>query len=125
MNIDEIKSRKEFWGSEFDLDRADKMLEYLIGKCSLKEILWIARNVVYDQVAYYNQNSKGIVYNGEYSDLNVEQANRLQQQISTLLDLFSQSVNSKREFDEDYLKSYEFAGPYLRIIESLKSEGDN
>lgn len=120
MNIDEIKSRRDFYDKELDIKRADKMMQLLISKCSLKDILWIAGNIIYDQVAYYDQNTKSRIYCGEYSNLNVDQANRFQQQLSALLDLFEQSIINKREFDENYLKDYEFAKPYLRIINEQK-----
>ena len=116
MNINEYKSRKDYYSTEFNSERANAVLTWLISKCSFKEISWIYRNLVYDQVAYYDQNHKAKLYDGTYTDLNVEQANRFQQQISTVADLFEQSILNKREFDEDYLKQYEFAGPYLRII---------
>lgn len=112
----EIKSRKNYYSNEFDSDRASTMLLDLISHCSFKEISWIYRNIVYDWVAYWSSESKGKVYDGTYSDLNIEQANRLQQQISSLADLFEQSVIDKREFNEDYLKNYAFAGPYIRLL---------
>ncbi len=43
-----------------------------------------------------------------------------QRKISTYTDLFTQSVSYGRKFDKDYLKQYEFAGPYLQIIEEQK-----
>lgn len=116
MNINEIKSRKDYYGKEFDSTRANEMLEYLISKCSFKEICWIFRNIAYDMVAYYDQNNKSKIYDGSYSDLNIEQANRLQQQISVIVDLFEQSIVDKREFEEGYLRDYSFAKLYINIL---------
>lgn len=116
MNVDEIKSRRDYYGKEFNLDRAQEIMMWLISKCSFKEICWIYRNIAYDMVAYWDQNNKSKIYDGSYSELNIEQANRLQQGISSLVDLFEQSTTDKREFDEDYLRNYEFAGSYIRIL---------
>lgn len=119
-----MENRKKFYDNELNTDRAEEALHELCTKCTFEEVIWIMRNILYDQVCYYNDTDKGVVYNGQYTELNKEQANRFQQQLSTLLDLFGQSIANKREFNNDYLKSYEFAGPYLRVIEDLKEQID-
>ena len=116
MNTNEVKSRKDYYGKEFNSTRANDMLMQLIAKCSFKEICWIFRSIAYDMVAYYDQNAKAKIYDGTHSELNIEQANRLQQQISSLVDLFEQSIVDKREFNEGYLKDYEFARLYIRML---------
>ena len=49
--MQEIKSRRDFYENDIDLDRANVMLTQLISTCYLKEIFWILRNISYDQVA--------------------------------------------------------------------------
>lgn len=117
MEIKDIPSRRDYYAKELNLDRANELLKLLISKCTFKEINWIYRSLAYDLVAYYDQNNKARLYDGTFTNLNVEQANRLQQQLSSITDLFEQSVINKREFNEDYLKEYEFARPYLIISE--------
>lgn len=124
--MQEIKSRKDFYENDIDLDRANEMLTQLISKCNLKEIFWILRNISYDQVAYWSQTSHSKIYDeeteGKRTNLNVEQANRLQQQLSSIIDLYEQAILDKREFDEGYLKDYEFARPYLRALEEMRNK---
>lgn len=120
MEIKDIPSRKDYYAREINLNRANELLTLLISKCTFKEINWIYKSLAYDLVSYYDQNTKARLYDGTHTDLNVEQANRLQQQLSSITDLFEQSVIDKREFNEDYLKEYEFARPYLRIITEQK-----
>lgn len=109
---------EEFYSRGVDLDKATKELNHLLNTCNLNEIFWIIRNISYDQVAYYDDHDKGIIYRDpEYSELNREQACRLQRQLSAMCDLFCQSIVDKRVFDEGYLKGYYFLGPYLSILE--------
>lgn len=105
---------------DFNLERAQKAALQLIETTSFEDQMWIFRNITYDQVKYFSEQDKGIIYDGTYSPLNREQANNLQRQISTCTDLFTQSVSKHREFNQDYLRDYEFAAPYLHSINNLK-----
>lgn len=113
--VDIQPQREKFYAKEFNMERADANLEALIKNCTLKEIFWIMSNIMYDQVAYYSKEHHAPIYDDNSDKLNVEQANRFQQQLSTILDLYGQSLFG-RVFDENYLKNYEFAGPYLKIL---------
>jgi hypothetical protein len=113
-------NRKNFYKDEFSLERAESSLNDLISKCTLDEILWIVRNVTYDQIAYYSDESKGIVYDGSYTEENIEQATMLQKAISTYCDLFGQSIN-KRVFDQGYLNTYDLLQSKIKI-DSLELE---
>ena len=92
-----------FLKKEIDMSRIEKVLLYVISKLSFAEICKLFREICYDQVCYYSEDSKGIIYKQDRSALNKEQACRLQRKVSTAVDLFSQSVIDGREFDEDYL----------------------
>lgn len=111
-----MEVNKRFYSNELDINKASEVTLKLISECNLKEIIWILRQIIYDQVAYWDNSNKSIIYKGGYSETTIEQANRFQQQLSTLLDLFEQSIVDKRAFDEDYLRKYEFAGGYLPIL---------
>lgn len=106
----------------FNLENAQKYGSLLLDNTTFDEQMWIFRNITYDQVKYFSANDKGVVYDGNHSNLCIEQANQLQRQISTCTDLFTQAVSQCREQNKDYLKQYDFAGPYLRTIEDLKSK---
>lgn len=95
---------KSFYSKELDIEVVEPMLMEVIKTLSFEEICKLFREVCYDQVCYYSEDNKGIIYKDEsYSKLNREQACRLQRKVSTAVDLFAQSIIDKREFDEDYL----------------------
>lgn len=106
--------------SSFDTDKMYTELNRLLDTYSFSELMWLFRNITYDQIKYFSEDSKGVVYDGSYSREVIEQATDFQRKISTYADLMNQSISNHREFDRDYLKQYEYAGPYLNIIESLK-----
>lgn len=98
--------RKVFLSNELDVSRAYETFEYLVKKCTLKEILWIIRNISYDMVGYWDEDNCGVIYKLEgYSEINREQACQIQRDLSTCCDLFGQSIIDKREFEEDYLNN--------------------
>lgn len=107
---------------EINLDRAQNTMHWLLEHTTLAEQMWIFRNITYDKIKWFSEDNKGQVYDGKHSQLCIEQATNLQRQISTCTDLFTQAVSKCREFNQDYLKSYEFAAPYLQIIQDLKDK---
>lgn len=118
-----MEPRKSFYDSKVNIKRANKVLEDLVKQCSLSEILWIVRQIAFDQVAYFSEENKGIVYrDAKYSRLTIDQANNLQRQLSVICDLFSQSICDGREFEPNYLKQYDFAGSYIMTIDNLKEQ---
>lgn len=119
---DEDSPRPNFYSNVFNSQRANETLLNLISRATFREILWVMRTIIYDQVSYWSENDHSIIYDQDRPELNIEQANRLQQQLSALLDLYGQSIIDKRIFNEDYLKNYEFARPYIKIIEDLKEQ---
>ena len=127
-----MESRKEFLSNELNVVRAYDTLEYLVKKCTLKEILWIIRNISYDMVSYWDKDNCGIIYKSEaYSKLNREQACQIQRDLSTCCDLFGQSIIDKREFEENYINStynYSYMAGTIRSmsekIEELRSKLD-
>lgn len=107
--------------NSFDSEKLYKEMSRLLDTYSFEELMWIFRNITYDQIKYFSEDNKGIVYDGSYDRTMIEQATDFQRKISTYADLMTQTVSSHRVFDEGYLKQYEYAGPYLSIIEELKA----
>ena len=94
-----IQPRKDFYSKELNLDRMNKVLEYVISTLTLQEVLKMIREISYDMVCYYDEDLCSRIYKDkEYSKLNQEQACRLQRLLSSACDLFGQSVIDKREF---------------------------
>ena len=121
--MSEIKPREDFYAPGLNMDRVYHYQEVLAKNCTFEEICKIFREICWDQVSYFDENNCSIIYRSdEYSKLTREQANRFQQQVQTICDLFAQCISDKREFNEDYLKKYEFAGPYLLIIDELREK---
>ena len=127
-----MENRKDFFGNYIDLERANMMKKKLAKKCTLKEILWIIRNISYDMVAYYNAEHCGIIYKSEsYNQMQREQACQIQRDLSTCCNLFGQSIIDKREFEEEYINhryNYSYmAGTIMSLekeLERLRSYED-
>lgn len=117
------QKREDFFKDEINLERAVETLKQLVNVCTLKEILWIIRNITYDMISYWDEENKGIIYKDkEYSTLHREQATHLQRDLSSCCDLFSQSIINKREFPEEYLDNhYDFYRMSAKI-EALKEK---
>lgn len=120
-----MENRKDFFSNYIDLERANMMKKKLAEKCTLKEILWIIRNISYDMVAYYNAEHCGIIYKSEsYNQMQREQACQIQRDLSTCCDLFGQSIIDKREFEEEYINhryNYSYmAGAIMSLEKELK-----
>ena len=126
MNSESIKyiqPRKDFYSKELNLDRMDKVLEYVISTLTLQEVLKMIREISYDMVCYYDEDLCSRIYKDkEYSKLNQEQACRLQRLLSSACDLFGQSVIDKREFDEGYLHHWLDGGAMELEIIRLKDK---
>ena len=88
-----------------DINKCSDMIDKLNKEYSVDEIFWIIRNLTYDYIRYFGEDNKGVVYDGSYSDINVEQATRAQQSLSTSADIMRQVISSKREFEDRYLIS--------------------
>ena len=119
----DIQPRKDFYAKELNLDRVNKVLEYVISTLTLQEVLKMIREISYDMVCYYDEDLCGRIYKDkEYSELNQEQACRLQRLLSSACDLFGQSVIDKREFDEGYLHHWLDGGAMELEITRLKNK---
>lgn len=113
--------RTNFYAPGLNMDRVYFYVEELAKNCSFEEICKIFREISYDQVRYDNDRDCAFLYkSGEYSKLAREQANRFHNQVRTICDLYAQCISDRREFNEDYLKNYAFAGPYLLEIGRLE-----
>lgn len=118
-----IKPRKDFYAKELNLDRMNKVLEYVINTLTLQEILKMIREISYDMVAYWDKENCARIYKDKsYSKLNQEQACRLQRLLSSACDLFGQSIIDKREFDEGYLHHWLDGGAMELEITRLKDQ---
>ena len=118
-----IQPRKDFYAKELNLDRMNKVLEYVISTLTLQEVLKMIREISYDMVCYYDEDLCSRIYKDkEYSKLNQEQACRLQRLLSSTCDLFGQSVIDKREFDEGYLHHWLDGGAMEIEITRLKDK---
>lgn len=88
-----------------NLGKIFKIKDYIESELTFEEICKMFREIFYSKISYYDENNKGIIYNGEYSDINIEQATRIQQRLREDIALFEQIMSDKREFDEIYLRS--------------------
>lgn len=118
-----MEPRKNFYANEMNYERMDNQLNEVISNLTLKEILKMIREISYDMVCYYDEYNKGIIYQSdEYSEINREQACRLQRLLSTACDLFAQSIIEKREFEEGYLEQWTSGGALQNKINSLEEK---
>ena len=118
-----IQPRKDFYAKELNLDRMNKVLEYVISTLTLQEVLKMVREISYDMVCYYDEYNKGVIYSdNKYSELNQEQACRLQRLLVASCDLFGQSIINHREFDEGYLNHWLNGGVMELEIARLKDK---
>lgn len=83
------------------------------------EKLWICRNIIYDLVSYYGENSKGEIYNGNYTDMQIEQATRLQQNICGMIKALGQVFNNQT-FSNDYFEDLITGDYYSKYIRTKK-----
>ena len=119
----DIQPRKDFYAKELNLDRMNKVLEYVISTLTLQEVLKMIREISYDMVCYYGEDLCSKIYKDkEYSKLNQEQACRLQRLLSSACDLFGQSIIDKRVVDEGYLHHWLDGGAMELEIEALKEK---
>lgn len=107
------KSRDDFYAKEINMDRVEANLKSVCSNCTLMELLKIVREVSYDQVAYYGEDSKGHVFNSKFSERGVEQSTCLQRKLSEACDYFGQSIVDRREFEQDYFEERVCPDPHL------------
>ena len=117
-----MEKRKDFYANELNMERMNEVLNCVISNLTLKEILKMIREISYDMVCYYDEDAKGIIYNGEYNDNHRWQACQLQRLLSSACDLFEQSVVGHREFDDDYLSKWLGGGVMKRKIAVLEEK---
>ena len=117
-----MEKRKDFYANELNMERMNEVLNFVISNLTLKEILKMIREISYDMVCYYDEDAKGIIYNGEYNDNHRWQACQLQRLLSSACDLFEQSVVGHREFDDDYLSKWLGGGVMKRKIAVLEEK---
>lgn len=114
-----IEPRKDFYADEMNYDRMENELEKVVGNLTLAEVLKMVREISYDMVRY-DDNFKGVIYNGNYTENGQYQACRLQRLLSAACDLFGQSVINRRVFEDGYLKKWLDGGAMELEIENLK-----
>ena len=117
-----MEKRKDFYANELNMERMNEVLNFVISNLTLKEILKMIREISYDMVCYYDEDAKGIIYNGEYNENHRWQAFQLQRLLSSACDLFEQSVVGHREFDDKYLSKWLGGGVMERKIAVLEEK---
>jgi len=100
------KPRNHFYDNELDINRMNEVLNIAIKQLTLTEFLKMTKEVIYDQTAYYDKDSKGVLYNGKYTDDNIWQATMLGNGARALLSVFEQSIIQKREYESDYFDKW-------------------
>lgn len=118
-----MEKRKNFYENELNMDRVEEAIGYLAENLTLKECLKAIRKISYDMVAYYGEDNCAAIYkDGRHNKHVQEQACRIQRGLSTMCDLFAQSVIQVNEFDDDYLAKW-LDGGYLQLkVNSLEEE---
>ena len=114
------KPRKDFYANELDMDRVMEMLKAVSSQLTLRESLKMMREMVYDMTSWWSEDSKGVVYNGDYSENHIWQATMLGNGLRSLADVFNQSIVDKREYEEDYFKKWDLN--YLQAALGWKDE---
>ena len=113
----EFEPRKNFFADELNMDRMNSVLNYVIENLTLTEILKMTREISNDMVCYYDKETKGRIYNGDYSREDIENATYVQRHIRDACDFFHQIVIQHHSFDDKYLR--EALGD-RSLIEALK-----
>ena len=95
-----------FTSSDFNSDKVEEAIRYLAENLNFKEICKVFREISYDQICYYSEDSCGLIYKdkNKYTDKHIEQATYLQRKISTSVDLYEQLITSGNIFEESYLE---------------------
>lgn len=97
---------KKYYEKGMNIDKVFNLIDDLQRQYTFEELMKAFREIVYDEVAYHSEANHAPLYSEDRDQLNIEQANRLQQRISAFVDLYTQSIVDKRTFDEGYLKQY-------------------
>jgi len=120
-----MESRTDFYSKEINMERMESVLEYVISTLNLAEILKMIREISYDMVAYYDEESCSKIYKDEtYTEQNRWEAYQIQSLLRTACDLFGQSILDKREFGK-YLDHWINGGAMEKEIENLNNEIDS
>ena len=87
-----------------DIEKVFKYKDELENNLTFEEICKCFREIMYKQISYYGEDHKGIIYDGTYTNEQINQATRIQQTMSSCVDLYNQIISSHRTFDEGYLR---------------------
>lgn len=87
-----------------DLVKVFKYKEELETNLTFEEICKCFRELLYEPISYWDTEHNGRIYDGTYSEAQINQATRLQQKISGYVDLYNQILSKHNEFNEDYLR---------------------
>lgn len=103
---------------EMDMQKVYSEESKIKEQLSLAEIFKMAREIAYGEVSFYSENDKGIIYNGEYTQTQIDQATKLQQKIRDDCDCFTQIICNKREFEKGYADKNFYVEDYISSLES-------
>jgi hypothetical protein len=85
-----------------DLIRVESNLSYLSKASNFITNMKTFREMIYSVVSYFSDDTKGIIYDGTYTQEQIDQANKLQEKISSCTDMLTQIVVKHQTFDADY-----------------------
>jgi len=105
--IDVLDKREgSFYEDSLNMDTVENILKYSCQVANFKEVSKMYREVSYDQIAYWSEDSHSPIYDHpeKYSDLDIENLTFLQKKISTAIDLYTQMLVQGNHFDRKYLE---------------------
>jgi len=126
-----IEPRKNFYSSELNYDRMEKVLEYVAQTLTLAETLKMIREISYDMVYYNDKEDCGVIYKDpSYTKQNQWEACQIQSLLRTACDLFGQSILDKREFGgylDHWINGGAMENKIAKLEERIKEleEGNN
>lgn len=105
--IDVLDKREgSFYEDSLNMDTVENILKYSCQVANFKEVSKMYREVSYDQIAYWSEDSHSPIYDHpeKYSELDIENLTFLQKKISTAIDLYTQMLVQGNHFDRKYLE---------------------
>lgn len=95
-----------FYDNSLNMDTVENILKYSCSVANFKEVSKMYREVVYDQIAYWSEDSHSSIYDHpeKYSESDIENLTFLQRKISTAIDLYTQILVQGNHFDRNYLE---------------------
>jgi hypothetical protein len=116
------KSRDNFYSKEFNYDRLNEVLNIVISQLNFKECSKMFGEIMNDQIAYHGEDSKGRIYNGNYTQRQIELATNIYRRERDMRDLFNQIIIDKNDFNDEYLKRFNLSNELVFENQRLKKK---